>query len=133
MGRPGADTVTPWYQRLLRAEARGECVRCGDELDRDGCATCRADQRDAQDGRRERYVSQGLCRCGAAPVEPGRLHCAGCLAWDRDRVSLRSADRRAAGLCAQCGRVQSETYRCPSCSPVGRARATEQGLMDRPK
>jgi hypothetical protein len=83
---------------------------------------------------RRRRIAAGLCpRCGAEPV-PGRRQCARCLAdaSRRSAVSARRirADRRARGVCYDCGRAAAEcqagNLRCEACRarlrPINRAR-----------
>lgn len=38
------------------------------------------------------------------------------LAYMRDYMRRRNAERRAAGLCVACGRRSKKSYRCPACA-----------------
>lgn len=78
----------PWLVRQTRAEAMGLCVRCGGELDADGCAACRQDRTAIQDRLRDERLATGLCRCGRPRAED-RKQCPACLEWDRTRLALR--------------------------------------------
>lgn len=57
--------------------------------------------------------------CGAAPVGDAQLcerHLADARESNRQSMRRTRQTRRADGLCAECGKVKSETYRCAGCA-----------------
>jgi len=75
-----------WADRVARARAAGECVRCGDPHDGPAqvCRACQVEDTGAKADRRDARRAAGLCRCG------GAVPCAAC-----QRARVRLAEQRA--------------------------------------
>ena len=97
-----------------------------------GPAVVRARAAKAQRERRKWYAARGICvSCGSAWAEPGHTQCEKCRAdarrnckkYDPDGGKHRAYvkalrdERRAAGLCIDCGSpAEAGQARCPACA-----------------
>lgn len=133
--------------RLARWRAEGRCTRCGGETDAEHaqCQSCReymAPIRRAASKRwRDRMIEAGMCtRCGKTWAEPGRKYCRACLAKhaaetntpeNREKANLRRAERRAAGLCIDCGAPTEGHQRCERCLEMRRDSTRKHAILKR--
>lgn len=74
-------------------------------------------QRAYERKRRERFIAQGLCRCGRQRAD-GSTQCETCLQKRRDRWTMYKTMTLETGLCSVCrtNKVRKGTLYCPQCS-----------------
>ena len=112
-------------RRRERTEA-GLCVRCGELPPAEGSVVCEACREARRAEERELYArrrASGRCgRCGAEVIDKAST-CASCAARDAKRRPRKNAasraryhDRRARGLCVDCGVDADAGVRCASCA-----------------
>lgn len=85
--------------------------------------------REHQAARRQAARLRGDCgTCCKRPSLPGRFRCAVCDQAHRDGNAAdnrrRAQERRAEGLCVDCGRASLKFVRCVGCRMRGLARRT---------
>ena len=133
--------------RKTRA-ANGLCTLCGKPLDvvyikysEEGklCSSCRKVRNEKQRERVEWYKSHGICpQCGVNDIFENEGVCPECKAKNANRyekkkeyyityINDRRKERRANGLCADCGKPSPDKYRCPECAAKAYKRSKKKG------
>lgn len=67
---------------------------------------------------RRLYASRkaaGLCVACGEPAQEGKVRCAPCAKYQKQRWKIRAQDRKAKGLCAWCGMPANGKSVCPAC------------------
>lgn len=81
------------------------------------CQKCR----DKVQAYRQMFKERGICvDCKQAPAVLGKSCCSECLRFNAHRKRIKLIDRRAKGLCGQCGRKAKASI-CARCLPKVRA------------
>lgn len=129
------------HNRRAKWREEGRCTRCGRERDdpeKSMCAKCREYMHEIRKNnaeyakeRRDMLRERGICtRCGIRYAEPFRSWCSKCQqkhkndlagnAKQIERARKRREERKAAGLCIDCGRPSEGMSRCPRCNEMRR-------------
>ena len=112
--------------RSRERRGAGLCTSCGKVPPLEGgvvCESCREARREAERKLYARRRASGRCgRCGAEVIDKAST-CASCAARDAKRRPRKNAasraryhDRRARGLCVDCGVHADAGVRCASCA-----------------
>jgi predicted amidophosphoribosyltransferase len=93
------------------------CVQCGAELDRDGiyCTRCNNLNNTSKAKIVKELHSNKFCTTCAEPLDREGWFCKKCAGKLKQRAKTRSAERRAKGLCVQCGEKTEGTSQCRRC------------------
>ena len=124
-----AQHLAKWRKKSDARKAKGLCVRCGKvppRPERTECAGCarKASERLRRGGDADRVrtkywarIEAGLCtKCGLVPPLEGARLCAGCRDKTNARAQALRTERKAKGLCTDCGAPSLGQRLCDPCA-----------------